>query len=336
MRKTPIEKLKTKITRLKSDSNIEVLNDRVKIRNKIFFKYNESFIEYSKRRYYPTKKDDIVDDNYTTKILLDEKNINILGSNIINPPKGISIVLDSLRNLVSKNINHIIIGDINSLEPNTVQITYELYNEILNIDKSERNEKKVRFSNRIIPFLNDRLGTDLEKFDTEIDYSLLLNEFLTSGEFTNEDILALSDKISSGSLNKIVIEKQIFKQADWLISSMQDIIDTIPLSNDIAKNLGKKNFGFSKIDITGPEHLMEKILTIYGKTIIFGVPFLINTDKYVISKAKKGLSRSQFDLILVNHLADIQVVELKRSDKFLLDYDSSRAKFYPFMKVIIK
>lgn len=329
MKKTPQEKLITKINHLKDDSSIEILSDRVKIRNKIFFRYNDEIIEYTKKRYYPTKKEDIVDDDYITKILLDDKTINILGTNIINPPKGVDIIITAFRALISKQIDTILIGDTNAFEGNTIQISYDLYNEIIKIDKSERDEKKIRFSNRIIPFINDRLGMQLEKLDSEIDYSLLLNEFLTSGEFTEDDILALSAKISSGNLNRIVIEKQITKQAEWLLTNIQNIIDTLPLTTEIAKKLGKKYFGFSKIEISGPEHLLEKILTEFGKTVIFGAPYLINTNKYIVNKSKIQLSRSQFDLILVNHLADIQVVELKRSDKILLEFDYSRNKFYP-------
>ena len=34
-------------------------------------------------------------------------------------------------------------------------------------------------------------------------------------------------------------------------------------------------------------------------------------------------------MILITHLGDIEVVELKRTDETILDYDSSRGKFYP-------
>lgn len=54
---------------------------------------------------------------------------------------------------------------------------------------------------------------------------------------------------------------------------------------------------------------------------------LLNTNKYV--KAPRGQSRSQFDLILINHLGDLEVVELKRTDEIILDYDKGRNKFYP-------
>jgi len=56
------------------------------------------------------------------------------------------------------------------------------------------------------------------------------------------------------------------------------------------------------------------------------VPYLLNTDKYVMSST--GISRSQFDLILVNLLSDIEIVELKRPDEYLFKYDASRGKFY--------
>jgi hypothetical protein len=59
----------------------------------------------------------------------------------------------------------------------------------------------------------------------------------------------------------------------------------------------------------------------------FGVPAMINTNKYVIHHG--DLSRSQLDLILITHLGDIELVELKRSDEILMDFDFGRKKFYP-------
>ena len=106
-----------------------------------------------------------------------------------------------------------------------------------------------------------------------------------------------------------------------------DIIDEPHFTKTKAKNLGNSIFGFSKISISGPESLMEKILTKYGQNIIFGVQALLNTKKYVISS--QGHSKSQFDLLLINTLSDIEIVELKRPDEVLLDYDASRGKFYP-------
>lgn len=113
----------------------------------------------------------------------------------------------------------------------------------------------------------------------------------------------------------------------WLIDTLQGIIDEPHLTVPLAKELGHKYFGFLKTDIKGPEHLMEMILTKYGQYTIFGAPVLLNTDKYVMHKL--GLPRSQFDIILINHLSDLEVVELKRPDAIVLDYDEGRAKFYP-------
>ena len=99
------------------------------------------------------------------------------------------------------------------------------------------------------------------------------------------------------------------------------------LNTTKAKQFGNENFGYSKASVTGPEHLIEKILGDYGQFTLFGVPALLNTDKYVLSQGSQ--SKSQFDLILITHLGDIEVVELKRTDEVILDYDSSRGKFYP-------
>ena len=112
----------------------------------------------------------------------------------------------------------------------------------------------------------------------------------------------------------------------WLINTVEEILDIDKLTKPKAKNIGSEKFKYTKISITGPEHLMEKILSDYGQYSIFGVPALLNTDKYVIHE---GSSRSQFDLILINHLGDIEIVELKRPDQYLFDYGNGRGKFYP-------
>ena len=44
----------------------------------------------------------------------------------------------------------------------------------------------------------------------------------------------------------------------------------------------------------------QKILSDYGQFTLFGVPALLNTDKYVITIGSQ--SRSQFDLILITLL----------------------------------
>lgn len=161
--------------------------------------------------------------------------------------------------------------------------------------------------------------------DSEKDYSLLLQEILNSGKISQQDLLSLTGQLKAGDSSEVVIQRQINKQASWLIDGLQEIIDT-KLTVPKAKELGNRLFGLAKSEIKGPEHLMEIILAKYGQYTLFGVPVLLHTKKYVIHKL--GLPRSQFDLILINHLSDLEVVELKRPDAIVLDYDEGRGKFY--------
>ena len=185
----------------------------------------------------------------------------------------------------------------------------------------------IRVRNRVAPFLEENYSLKIPEAETQRDYGLLLQEVIASKSFSQSDIVTLTEQLESGEQNKIVIEKQINKQAGWLLDSIQKIIDEPNLTKVKAQKIGNKLFGFSKASIVGPEGLMEKILTKYGQNIIFGVPALLNTKKYVVST--QGHSKSQFDLLLITILSDIEIVELKRPEEILLDYDSDRGKFYP-------
>jgi hypothetical protein len=208
----------------------------------------------------------------------------------------------------------------------TIFVTYSLYLTLVSINKEEGKDKTTRVRNRVAPFLKDNYKLESENVTTERDYSLLFKELIASKKFTQIDIVALTNELGSGEYNEIVIEKQINKQAEWLLNSIQEIIDEKDLNKIKAQELGNRLFNFPKTTISGPEGLMEKILSKYGQHIIFGVPGLLNIKQYVVSST--GLPNSQFDIILINNLSDIEIVELKRPDEYLFDYDSDRGKFY--------
>jgi len=86
--KTPIQKLETKIRNLiDEDSLISMLNNEVKAQNFILFNYDNDIISYSRYRYYPTKVENIIEENFEVKFLLSHDNLSLLSSNICNPPK---------------------------------------------------------------------------------------------------------------------------------------------------------------------------------------------------------------------------------------------------------
>ena len=323
--KTVQQKLQTKLVKIVNE-RVKVTKTQVKVDNQVLFKYSPVKIEYTKTRFFPSLKNDIVSEDFLVTILLDSETFKILSSNICKPPKGARIVLDIIRDL-EPSINHIIIGGNQcKIQNNVLYITNSVYSTFLLINREEGADKKVRVKNRIAPFLKDEFSLECEAAESDRDYSLLLKELLASKKVSQEDIVALTNELEVGENNEVVINNRINKQTEWLLSAMQIIIDKPKLPKTEAQNLGHELFGFPRATISGPEGLMEKILTEYGQHIIFGVPALLNTKKYVISST--GLPNCQFDIILINCLSDIEIVELKRPDEYLFNYDPSRGKFY--------
>jgi hypothetical protein len=327
--KTPFEKMETKINNIvSSDPQIVREKNNIKIRNKILFYFSDNLIKYTKRRFYPLKKEDLIEEDFYVEIPLNHDNLNLLSSNSINPPMGAKKVLDIFRSNIF-NLDTIIIGsNKNQIVNNRLYVTKDIYDLINRIDKEESSDKKERFYNRIKPFIKNTFNINIAVSQNSTrNYSLLLKEIIESGELAKEDLIALADKLTSGETNQIIIEKQINKQVEWLIDTIEKLLEDTDLNIEKVKNFGQDNFNYSKASISGPEHLIEKILTDFGQFTLFGVPALLNTNKYILGP--RGQSNSQFDLILITHLGDIEVVELKRTDELILSYDSSRNKFYP-------
>lgn len=320
------EKLKTKINNLKKKDDYRVNQDSVSVGDVLLFNYSDKKISYSKNRYYPRLKDSFTEEDFFVDVILTHETLKIVSGP--NPARNIGFILKKLRDC-NAALNHIVIGtSINKIEEKKISITYELF-EILNkISKEENEDRDTKVKERFSPFFENNFGLsfNLNKSDNKIDYRLVLEEIIASGNLSENDIIRATDGLKGGINNEYVINQQIEKQASWLLDSISKILEEDELDVIKSKDLGSSLFGFTKVSIKGPEDLMEKILSKYGKNIIFGVPALINTNKYVVSQ--KGISNSQFDIILINHLSDIKIVELKRSDKYLLDYDGSRGKFF--------
>lgn len=326
-KKTPLEKLDTKIKNLSTDARFIKTSRTVKFGDEKLFDYNKSAVRYGYKRCYISKVDPIASEDFKVTILLNEENLSLLSSNITNPPQIARTVIELFRKSLAKDFDTIILGNSeNKIVDKTVFITKELYNVIGEINKEEGKDRNARFLNRTIPFLKTYYGVEPKIKQVERDYTLLLKELIASGTVNQEDIISLSQKLDAGNNSDIIIKQQVHKQVEWLIESLQTIIDEPKLNRAKSKELGNKYFGFLKTEINGPEHLMEKILTQFGQYTIFGSPVLLNTDKYVVNEL--GLPRSQFDIILINHLSDLEVVELKRPDIPILDYDEGRNKFF--------
>lgn len=324
--KTVEEKIETKINKLLNDDFITRSNNFICFKEREIFSFDDNKISYGLTRVSPFKINPFYEDDYKVTILLNHENIDLLSSNLLKPPSGAKVIFYILKDYV-ENINEIKIGsELNQISNGVVSITKELYSTIIHINKEEAVDKNIRVKNRIIPFLKkDFYLNNIQAVGVERDYGLLLREIISSDQLTSSDVLMLTDKLEVGDDSRIVITQEINKQTSWLLSILRKITDEPKFDKSLAKEYGKEYFNYPKISVTGPEHLMEKILTDYGKNIIFGVPALFNTDKYVTSM----LPRVQFDIILVDNLSDVEIVELKRPDVYVLEFDQYRNKFYP-------
>lgn len=330
--KTVKEKLDTKLENLLSTDFVTRAGNTFLFQEREIFSVDQNKISYGKIRVSQTKINPFYDAEYEVSIILSHENLKLLSSNMLNPPLGARVIHNSFRDFVD-DIDQIEIGSAqNEVSNGKISIKKDLYLAITQINREEGVDKYVRVRNRILPFLKTDFGiSGVEEIETERDYGLLLREILSSDELTSADVLSLTDKLEAGDDSRVVIIQEIHKQTEWLLEILRKIVDESKFTKNLAKEYGKKYFNYNKADITGPEHLMEKILTDYGKNIIFGVPALLNTDKYVIS----SLPRVQFDLILIDSLSDVEIVELKRPDAYLLDYDKKRNKFYPSKELAV-
>lgn len=325
--RTPQQKWITKLNNILKEDGFSDNNGLIQFNGQTVLTYTNNKINYTKWRYFPRQAEQLVELDFEVEIPISHETLNLLGVSPINPPNGANIVLRVLSKVTEDNYDKIIIGsEENSIDGSEVSVDLELYQTIVSINKEENVEKAVKIKNRAIPFFMEEYGIEADLENIDKDYSLLLKEVINSGEITQNDLSKIASKLESGEVNEVVIQKQINKQVSWLIDSIETILEEDKLTIPKAKKLGNEIFGFLKSDIKGPEQLLEKILTKYGQSALFGVPALLNTNKYVINPQR---SRSQFDLILVNHLGDIEIVELKRPDSILLDYDSNRGKFFP-------
>ncbi|EJL68309.1 Shedu anti-phage system protein SduA domain-containing protein [Chryseobacterium populi] len=326
--KKPIEKLLTKLKKLEGVSDVVKKRNKYYVDGNLLLTVTKNELIYSKFRFRPNNIDKVLEVKHldSVRIFINHDTLNILNINILNPPNNVNKIYSVFKEIEEISIRNITIGDSNRIENENLYINLETYNNIIKIDNEESVEKSQKVFNRFIPFLKSEFNFLTDKINSNRDYNLLLKEIIASGEIDQEDLVSLSDQLESGSKNQVVIEKQINKQTKWLIDTIDDILQKDNISISDAKVIGNKEFGFLKTSITGPEHLMEKILSEYGQYCLFGVPALLNTNKYV---QRKGRSRSQFDLILINHLGDVEVVELKRPDKYLFKYGGGRGKFYP-------
>lgn len=333
MRKTAFEKFQTKLQKLKSENpGISENNWKIKFKGKLFFSYDTTKIKYGKYRFYSTQVESIKNEGVNCEIIFSDYTIKLLNSNLLNPPQKVESFFRAIKSNFPYEICTIIIWwwhNWYNRRNHRLQIKDDLFRNMCEILQEENAEKTSRILSRFKPFFSWNYWIELNDSWFERDYRVLLEELISSWEITSQDVKHLVDELSPWWDIEYVLKKTISKQSKRLIDSIQTIVDEWKLNREKARNLWYTIFGYPKNSITWPEHLMEKILTQFGKNVIFWVPILLRMKKYIIDYSGIWTPKSQFDIVLINHLTEIQLVELKRSDAYVLCYDGNRWKFYP-------
>ena len=268
-KKTVAEKLGTKLKVIDTYEQVAKVGNIIQIDNETYLDNSGDSLIYGTKRFFPNLANPIKEDNYAVTIVLNHDNLKYINSNPINPPKGSKKVYDIFKNLPDFEIDRIVIGaNENSVQNGIISVTKEMYDQILGVDSEERQEKNVRVFNRMVPFLSAQFNIDTENIEVDRNYNLLLQEILASGEFTQVDLINLTANLDAGESSTVVIEKQVTKQTQWLVETVEEILEEEKLNQTKAKNIGFEKFGYTKNSINEPEHLMEKILTDYRWSIL--------------------------------------------------------------------
>ncbi|WKK84308.2 DUF4263 domain-containing protein [Marivirga arenosa] len=327
-RKTPYEKLQTRINGiLNNNPELNRNGNRIYYQGQLLISFNENSITYSRRRYYPRSEDRIGEADFSARIILSHETIPLISSSSAKPKNLFQKIFTLVGSQHNQGLNRIIIGATESrIDGNNLELTYGLYDTLRIINTEERRDENIRFRTRVQPLIAQNFGYELAIPENQIDWGVRLQEVIASGEVSQADIQEIANQLNPGENIQIVLEKQVNKQVSWLLNTIEIIIDEGNLTVPRSKELGAEQIEqYTQASIKGPEHLMEKILTDFGQHALFGVPALINTGKYVMNDR---FPRAQFDLLLITSLGDIEVVELKRTDTIVLDFDDRRNKFY--------
>ncbi len=332
MKKKVVEKFKTKLNNfLRNNEDFTLSKNQVLFNNQKIFSFKEInndliLLSYTKIGVNPRLIDPVYHIEYELKIYLDQVNLNFLSSNLSRPLKYIPKLFGYIKS--DFTINEINFGGSESKFVDGIcYVSSDFYNNFKIINDEESAAERIRIKTRSNPFFKKYYNKEFNDDILERDYGVILNEIITSGNLTDDAIMKAVSQLKPGKKTEVVINEKIEEQTEWLLGVLRKIIDTPRLNKTIARDFGNRYFHYSKNSITGPEHLLEKILSDYGKNIIFGVPALLNTDKYVVSERIK--SKVQFDIILVDELSDVQIVELKKPDEKVLEFEQSRNKFFP-------
>lgn len=198
-KKTVAEKLETKLKVIDTYGQVAKVGNTYQIDNEKILENSDNNLIYGTRRFFPNLADPIKEDSYGVTIVLNHDNLKYINSNPLNPPKGSKKVYDIFKKLPDFEIDRIVIGaNENSAQNGEIKVTKEMYDQILGVDFEEKQEKNVRVFNRMVPFLSTQFNIDTQDIEVDRNYSLLLQEILASGEFTQTDLIKLTANLDAG------------------------------------------------------------------------------------------------------------------------------------------
>jgi hypothetical protein len=114
--KTEKQKLDTKLLKLKSDKNVVKKNNSYYVDNKLLLTIRKNEIEYSSYRYKPNNIDKVSKVTNIDNVIIEitHETLEILNSNILNPPNNINKIYAVFKHLSSNEIKKITISQINA------------------------------------------------------------------------------------------------------------------------------------------------------------------------------------------------------------------------------
>ena len=138
-----------------------------------------------------------------------------------------------------------------------------------------------------------------------------------------------SDKyLIAKSIPNILISNNIKLQQDDIIDiNKVEIMDIIELGRKIINKdrIISKEFN---VKDSGAEQVWQKFFERYGTYLLFG-SIKLDPQKCLDKEITKEYNNKYPDLLTCNRFGFLDVIELKRSDRFLFQFDDSHKKFVP-------
>lgn len=148
-------------------------------------------------------------------------------------------------------------------------------------------------------------------------------------EKSGELVFSQSDKnLLANSIPNILVSNNIkLKQDDIIDINKLEIMDIINLGRKI---IHKDRIICKEFDVKDPgaESVWQKYFERYGTYLLFG-SIRLDPQKCLDKEITKEYNNKYPDLLTCNRFGFLDIIELKRSDRFLFQFDDSHKKFVP-------